>query len=31
MTSDHSDPLVFYGVTGDLAHKNIFPSYVEEA
>jgi glucose-6-phosphate 1-dehydrogenase len=26
MTNDHSDALVFYGVTGDLAFKKIFPA-----
>src|ERR1700758_4505596 len=26
MTSSHSDALVFFGATGDLAHKKIFPS-----
>ena len=26
MTDSHSDALVFYGVTGDLAYKKIFPA-----
>ena len=26
MTDSHSDALVFYGVTGDLAFKKIFPA-----
>src|ERR1700758_5050563 len=26
MTSSHSDALVFFGATGDLAHKKIFPA-----
>ena len=26
MASSHSDALVLFGVTGDLAHKMIFPS-----
>jgi len=26
MPSGHSDALVFYGVTGDLAYKKIFPA-----
>src|SRR5262245_62127343 len=26
MTDSHSDALVFFGATGDLAHKKIFPS-----
>ena len=26
MTSTHSDALVLFGVTGDLAHKMIFPA-----
>ena len=26
MSSSHSDALVVYGVTGDLAHKMIFPA-----
>src|SRR6266568_2496918 len=26
MSSEHSDALVFYGVTGDLAFKKIFPA-----
>src|SRR5436305_2540283 len=26
MTSTHSDALVFFGATGDLAHKKIFPA-----
>lgn len=26
MTSDHSDALVFFGATGDLAYKKIFPA-----
>ena len=26
MTASHSDALVLFGVTGDLAHKMIFPS-----
>jgi len=26
MSSKHSDALVFYGVTGDLAFKKIFPA-----
>jgi glucose-6-phosphate 1-dehydrogenase len=26
MTSSHSDALVFFGATGDLAYKKIFPS-----
>jgi glucose-6-phosphate 1-dehydrogenase len=26
MSATHSDALVFFGATGDLAHKKIFPS-----
>ena len=26
MTSSHSDALVFFGATGDLAYKKIFPA-----
>ena len=26
MTVAHSDALVFFGATGDLAHKEIFPA-----
>jgi glucose-6-phosphate 1-dehydrogenase len=26
MTSPHSDALVFFGATGDLAYKKIFPA-----
>ena len=26
MTASHSDALVLFGVTGDLAHKMIFPA-----
>jgi glucose-6-phosphate 1-dehydrogenase len=26
MSTDHSDALVFFGATGDLAHTKIFPS-----
>src|SRR5438876_2660568 len=26
MTREHSDALVFYGITGDLAYKKIFPA-----
>ena len=26
MTDNHSDALVFFGVTGDLAYKQIFPA-----
>ncbi len=26
MTKPHSDALVIFGVTGDLAHKMIFPA-----
>jgi glucose-6-phosphate 1-dehydrogenase len=26
MTEPHSDALVFYGATGDLAYKKIFPA-----
>jgi glucose-6-phosphate 1-dehydrogenase len=26
MTDSHSDALVFFGVTGDLAYKKIFPA-----
>src|SRR6266478_5059767 len=26
MSNDHSDALVFFGATGDLAYKKIFPS-----
>jgi len=26
MTNSHSDALVFFGATGDLAYKKIFPS-----
>jgi hypothetical protein len=26
MSDSHSDALIFFGVTGDLAHKKIFPS-----
>ena len=26
MSAAHSDALVFFGATGDLAHKKIFPS-----
>jgi len=26
MTSNHSDALVFFGATGDLAYKKIFPA-----
>ena len=26
MSAEHSDALVFFGATGDLAHKKIFPS-----
>ncbi len=26
MSDSHSDALVFFGATGDLAHKKIFPS-----
>ena len=27
MNVPHSDALVFFGATGDLAHKKIFPSF----
>ncbi|HZL17308.1 MAG TPA: hypothetical protein VFG23_06155 [Polyangia bacterium] len=26
MTGDSSDALIFFGATGDLAHKKIFPA-----
>ena len=26
MDAEHSDALVFFGATGDLAHKEIFPA-----
>jgi glucose-6-phosphate 1-dehydrogenase len=26
VTNSHSDALVFFGATGDLAHKKIFPA-----
>ena len=29
MNSIHSDTLVFFGATGDLAYKKIFPAFAE--